>query len=124
MQSAAVFLLICKALLSACAGTPVRVKSRQLPLYWFDVVFRTTGTMLLFGLWAVRACAAHFLPRHFDLRVNLVWVPAAIYAGQALIRGIIYQLHVAGARCNSTAPDLCRLQFKRRMPCLHLQPFL
>lgn len=89
------FLLILSGML-VYEGTPVRIKSRQLPLYWFDVVFRTTGSMLLFGLWAVRACAAHFLPRHFDLRVNLVWVPAAIYAGQALIRGIIYQLHVAG----------------------------
>ena len=78
------------------AGEPILVKSRDLPLHWFDKLFRSLGSLLLFALWAVRAGAARLLPTHFDSRANLVFVPAALYAGQALIRLVIYQLHVAG----------------------------
>lgn len=83
-------------LLHCPAGEPILVKSKDLPLHWFDLLFRTLGALLLFALWALRAAAALLLPRHFDRRANLVWAPAAIYAAQALLRGVIYQLHVAG----------------------------
>ncbi len=78
------------------AGEPILVKSRDLPLHWFDRLFRTLGSLLLFALWAVRAGAARLLPHHFDARATLVWGPAAIYTAQALVRLVIYQLHVAG----------------------------
>lgn len=79
-----------------CPGEPIRVKSKDLPLHWFDRLFRATGSALLFGLWAVRAAAARLRPSHFDARSNLVFAPAAIYLAQALLRLAIYQLHVAG----------------------------
>lgn len=75
-------------------GEPILVKSRDLPLHWFDKLFRTLGSALLFALWAVRAGAARLL--RWDRQAALVFVPAAIYAVQAVIRLIIYQLHVAG----------------------------
>lgn len=75
-------------------GEPILVKSRDLPLHWFDKLFRTLGSALLFALWAVRAGAARLL--RWDRQAALVFVPAAIYAAQAVIRLIIYQLHVAG----------------------------
>lgn len=80
----------------ALTGEPILVKSKDLPLHWFDLLFRTLGVLLLFALWGVRAAAARLLPGHFDRRANLVWAPAGIYAAQALLRGVIYQLHVAG----------------------------
>lgn len=70
------------------------MKSRDLPLHWFDKLFRTLGSALLFALWAVRAGAARLL--RWDKQASLVFVPAAIYAVQAIIRLAIYQLHVAG----------------------------
>ena len=76
------------------AGEPILVKSRDLPLHWFDKLFRTLGSALLFALWAVRAGAARLL--RWDRQAALVFVPAAIYGVQAVLRLIIYQLHVAG----------------------------
>lgn len=73
------------------------MKSRDLPLHWFDRIFRTLGSLLLFVLWGVRAAWARLFPRHVDQRSNLVFVPAALYAVQALLRLGIYQLHAAGA---------------------------
>lgn len=83
--------------LTAPPGEPISVKSKDLPLHWFDRLFRTAGAGLLFGLWAVRAAAARLAPGHFDARANLVVAPALIYLAQAVIRFGIYQLHVAGA---------------------------
>lgn len=94
------------------AGEPILVKSRDLPLHWFDRLFRSLGSALLFALWGVRAAAARALPAHFDRRWNLVFAPAAIYAAQALIRLAIYQLHVAGvclaaATCAAHSSSVC-----------------
>ncbi len=83
---------LCPPLLPA--GEPILVKSRDLPLHWFDKLFRTLGSALLFALWALRAGAARLL--RWDRQAALVFVPAAIYAVQAVLRLIIYQLHVAG----------------------------
>ncbi|PRW44503.1 Leucine-rich repeat-containing 1 [Chlorella sorokiniana] len=87
------FVLILGGIL-AYEGEPILVKSHDLPLHWFDKLFRTLGSALLFALWAVRAGAARLL--RWDKQAALVFVPAAIYGVQALIRLVIYQLHVAG----------------------------
>ncbi|KAI7842937.1 hypothetical protein COHA_003446 [Chlorella ohadii] len=87
------FVLILGGIL-AYEGEPILVKSRDLPLHWFDKLFRTLGSALLFALWALRAGAARLL--RWDRQAALVFVPAAIYAVQAVLRLIIYQLHVAG----------------------------
>lgn len=82
-----------------CAGEPIRVKSKDLPLHWFDLLFRRTGAALAFCLCAARATATLRLARPRgpgSLRhVEVLW-PVGIYALQTLVRGAIYWLHAAG----------------------------
>lgn len=75
------------------------MKSRDLPLHWFDLLFRRTGAALAFGLCAARVTATLRLApsRGPDSlrRVEVLW-PVGIYALQTLVRGVIYWLHAAG----------------------------
>ncbi|KAL4428416.1 hypothetical protein ABPG75_002505 [Micractinium tetrahymenae] len=100
---------------AAYEGEPIRVKSKDLPLHWFDLLFRRTGAALAFGVCAARAAATLRLApaRGPDSlrRVDLLW-PVGIYALQTLVRGVVYWLHAAGyifsprryARDNQTHP--------------------
>eukprot|EP00887_Chlorella_sp_A99_P004968 scaffold4.g4968.t1 len=118
----AVLVFICASwfclLAIGCAsyeGEPVRVKPKDLPLAWFDAIFRRTGSMLLLALWAARAAVSLAAPRCVDAAANRVWVPGALYAGQAALRAGVYLLHSAGEQaCEREAAGRCRLQLKLR----------
>ncbi|PSC69912.1 hypothetical protein C2E20_6610 [Micractinium conductrix] len=89
---------------AAYEGEPVRVKSRDLPLHWFDRLFRFAGTALLLVVWLARAAGTVVAsPRSgrqpaaaATADALLVWWPAGMYAAQAALRMIIYKLHAAG----------------------------
>lgn len=81
------------------AGEPIRVKSKDLPLHWFDLLFRRTGAALAFCLCAARATVTLRLAAECGpatLRGVHVLRPAGIYALQTAVRGVIYWLHAAG----------------------------
>lgn len=79
------------------AGEPIRVKSKDLPLHWFDLLFRRAGAALLFALWALRAAAAAAWPSAFPRgQGSTVGRAFVLYAVQAALRMVVYQLHVAG----------------------------
>ena len=67
----------------------MRVKSRDLPLHWFDRAFCTLGPLLLLGLWAARAAATLLAPRSWRARrdaVMLLWLPAGFYFASSALR--------------------------------------
>ena len=77
------------------AGEPIKVRASQLPLRHFDAAFRRAGVLFAFALLGARALAAQGLRRRRDC--GPLAVPGALYAGHALLRSAVYQLHVAGA---------------------------
>lgn len=84
---------------AAYEGEPIRVKSKDLPLHWFDLLFRRTGAALAFCLCAARATVTLRLAAECgpaSLRGVHVLRPAGIYALQTAVRGVIYWLHAAG----------------------------
>lgn len=94
-----VWFVLVAAGLASYEGEPVVVKSRDLPLHWFDLVFRRFGALLLFGLLAVRAAAAARTWRSTSggpFTDGTVLKTFALFLGLAFLRMAIYQLHVAG----------------------------
>ena len=73
------------------------VKSRDLPLHYFDLLFRTFGAGLLFILWAIRAVVTYSWPKAFPRKRDTVVKPFTLYFVLSAIRGAMYQLHVGGA---------------------------
>jgi len=78
------------------AGEPITVKADELPLRHFDWLFRRAGPLVLFAAWLLRAAVKHFLHFGGDGKKDNLWIPAAVYAVQASVRTIIYELHRAG----------------------------
>lgn len=79
------------------------VKSADLPLHYFDLLFRRFGALLLFALWAVRAAASYAAPAALLRKRNTVAAALLAYLLQAALRMGIYQLHVAGGCKNREA---------------------
>ena len=73
------------------------VKSRDLPLHYFDLLFRTFGAGLLFILWAIRAVVTYSWPKAFPRKRDTVVKPFTLDFVLSAIRGAMYQLHVGGA---------------------------
>ncbi|GAB4814470.1 hypothetical protein N2152v2_001516 [Parachlorella kessleri] len=95
-QLARVALLFTYVAWFALVCEPVMVKSRDLPLHYFDLLFRTFGAGLLFILWAVRAVVTYSWPKAFPRKRDTVVKPFTLYFVLSAIRGAMYQLHVGG----------------------------
>lgn len=80
--------------MAAYEGEPIAVRASQLPLRHFDVAFRRAGVLFAFALLGARALVARGLRRPGGC--GPLVVPGALYAGHALMRSAVYQLHLAG----------------------------
>lgn len=72
------------------------VKKSELPLHQFDLLFRKVGGAVIFGAWFFRAAIKHTFHLRADGRIEHIWIPAVIYAVQAVLRSAVYQLHRLG----------------------------
>lgn len=77
-------------------GEPITVTSKDLPLHYFDVIFRRFGALLLFTVWAARASILFALQKPWQLNKGLVLRACALYIIQAVVRSIVYLLHATG----------------------------
>jgi hypothetical protein len=62
-----------------------------------DLLFRQAGGAIVFIAWGLRASIKHlfFYWRGHGIREH-IWIPGGLYALQAVVRAVIYQLHRLG----------------------------
>lgn len=80
----------------AYAGNQIKADHRHLPLQHFDKLFRNVGAGLLFLPWTLRAIIKSGLHALGHGHRENIWIPAGVYAVQATLRALLYQLHRAG----------------------------
>lgn len=94
-------------LTSLNAGNNYPVTARDLPFAWFDWIFRRHGVIMPFLLLVLRwAVSFEGTTPRWDRDTTWrgsILGPCVMYTAQAIIRGLIYQLHYSGKLARDAA---------------------